>query len=151
LIGTAFVHTVIDDHSHVAYVEIHEDEKAATAIRALRRGVSWFAARGAHVERVLSDNGSAYKSHAWRDACTELGITPKRPRAYRPQTNGKIQRFDRTLADGWAFSRHYPTETAGWIDTIDSPTPPPRSRPSSNSSAGGLRLSLGWWARPTAP
>ncbi|WIB64034.1 MULTISPECIES: IS481 family transposase [unclassified Curtobacterium] len=112
LIGTAFVHTVIDDHSRVAYAEIHDDEKAATAIGVLRRAVSWFAARGVRVERVLSDNGSAYKSHAWREACTELEITPKKTRPYRPQTNGKIERFHRTLADGWAFSRHYPTEHA---------------------------------------
>ena len=111
-IWTAFVHTVIDDHSRVAYAEIHDDETAATAIAVLRRAVSWFAARGVTVQRVLSDNGSAYKSHAWRDACTELSIKAKKTRPYRPQTNGKIERFHRTLADGWAFSRHYPTETA---------------------------------------
>ncbi|MET4638373.1 transposase InsO family protein [Mycetocola sp. 2940] len=64
------------------------------------------------VERVLSDNGSAYKSHLWRDTCTELGVKAKKTRPYRPQTNGKIERFHRTLADGWAFSRHYPTESA---------------------------------------
>jgi transposase InsO family protein len=112
LIGTAFVHTVIDDHSRVAYAEIHEDEKAVTAIGVLRRAVAWFAARGVTVERVLSDNGSAYKSHAWRDACHELDITPKKTRPYRPQTNGKIERFHRTLAEGWAFSRHYNSESA---------------------------------------
>jgi transposase InsO family protein len=112
LIGHALVHTVIDDHSRVAYAEVHDDETAATAIGVLRRAVSWFAARGVTVERVLSDNGSAYKSHAWRDACAELGIRPKKTRPYRPQTNGKIERFHRTLADGWAFSRHYNTESA---------------------------------------
>ena len=111
-IGTAFVHTVIDDHSRVAYAEIHGDETAATAIGVLRRAVSWFQARGVTVQRVLSDNGSAYKSHAWRDTCNELGITPKKTRPYRPQTNGKIERFHRTLADGWAFSRHYNSESA---------------------------------------
>ena len=106
-IGTAFVHTVIDDHSRVAYAEICTDEKAATAIAVLQRAVAWFAERGVTVERVLSDNGSAYVSHAWRDACTELHITPKRTRPYRPQTNGKIERFHRTLADGWAYARLY--------------------------------------------
>jgi len=111
-IGHAFVHTVIDDHSRVAYAEIHDDETAATAIGVLRRAVSWFAAHGVTVERVLSDNGSAYKSHAWRDACTELGIRPKHTRPYRPQTNGKIERFHRTMTDGWAFSRHYNSESA---------------------------------------
>jgi len=112
LLGTAFLHTVIDDHSRVAYVEICANETAATAIGVLRRAVSWFAHRGVTVERVLSDNGSAYKSHAWRDACTELGVRAKKTRPYRPQTNGKIERFHRTLADGWAFARHYNSESA---------------------------------------
>ena len=76
--GTAFVHTVIDDHSRVAYVEICDNEKADTAIAVLRHAVGWFAERGVTVERVLSDNGSAYRSFAWRDACAELGIRPKR-------------------------------------------------------------------------
>ena len=121
LIGTAFVHTVIDDNSRVAYAEIHGDEKAVTAVGVLKRAVSWFADRGVTVERVLSDNGSAYKSHLWRDTCAELGIKPKKTRPYRPQTNGKIERFHRTLADGWAFSRHYDSESArraalpGWL------------------------------------
>ena len=108
-VGKAFVHTVIDDHSRVAYAEIHSDEKAVTAIGVLRRAVSWFAARGVTVERVLSDNGSAYKSHDWRDACAELGITAKKTRPYRPQTNGKVERFHRTLG-AWAFDRFYPSE-----------------------------------------
>ena len=112
VVGTSFVHTVIDDNSRVSYAEIHDDETAATAIGVLRRAVSWFEARGVTVERVLSDNGSAYKSHAWRDACNELGIKAKKTRPYRPQTNGKIERFHRTLADGWAFSRHYNSESA---------------------------------------
>ncbi len=112
LMRHAFVHTVIDDHSRVAYAEIHDDETAITAIGVLQRAVSWFTDRGVTVERVLSDNGSAYRSHAWRDACGELGITPKRTRPYRPQTNGKIERFHRTLADGWAYAKHYNSESA---------------------------------------
>jgi transposase InsO family protein len=111
-IGTAYVHTVIDDHSRVAYAEIHDNETAATATAVLRNAVTWYADRGiTTIERVLSDNGSAYRSHLWRDTCTELGITPKRTRPYRPQTNGKIERFHRTLADGWAFAHFYPDET----------------------------------------
>lgn len=106
-IGTAFVHTVIDDHSRVAYAEIHTDEKALTAIGVLQRAVTWFAERGVVVQRVLSDNGSAYKSHAWRQACDQLDIKPKHTRPYRPQTNGKIERFHRTLSDGWAYARLY--------------------------------------------
>jgi transposase InsO family protein len=81
---------VIDDHSRVAYVEICSDEKARTAVEVLKRAVTWFAERGVHVERVISDNGSCYRSLAWRDTCAELGITHKRTRHYRPQTNGKI-------------------------------------------------------------
>lgn len=120
-IGTAFLHTVIDDHSRVAYAEICSDEKAATAIGVLERAVAWFADRGVAVERVLSDNGSAYRSHAWREACVGLGIVHKRTRPYRPQTNGKIERFHRTLADGWAYARFYTSESErrnalpGWL------------------------------------
>lgn len=110
-IGTAFVHTVIDDYSRVAYAEICADEKADTAIGVLRRAIAWYAHRGVTIERVLSDNGSAYKSFAWRDACIELGLVHKRTRPYRPQTNGKIERFHRTLAEGWAYARFYPSET----------------------------------------
>ncbi|MCS3843183.1 transposase InsO family protein [Microbacterium sp. AK031] len=120
-IGTAFLHTVIDDHSRVAYVEICSDEKAVTAIDVLQRATAWFADRSVTVERVLSDNGAAYRSHAWRDACAGLGITHKRTRPYRPQTNGKIERFHRTLADGWAYARFYGSESErraalpGWL------------------------------------
>jgi transposase InsO family protein len=108
--GHAFVHTVIDDHSRVGYAEVHDDETAATATAVLHRAVTWFAQRGVTVERALSDNGSAYRSHLWRDTCDQLGIKPKRTRPYRPQTNGKIERFHRTLADGWAYARHSTSE-----------------------------------------
>jgi len=120
-VGTAFLHTVIDDHSRVAYVEIHADEKADTAIGVLGRAVAWFVDRGVTVQRVLSDNGSCYRSRAWQDACTALEITPKRTRPYRPQTNGKIERFHRTMADGWAYARFYDSERQrraalpGWL------------------------------------
>ena len=111
LLGRAYVHTVIDDHSRVAYAEICADETAATAVGVLERAVAWFAERGVSVERVLSDNGSAYKSHAWSDACAQLGISVKKTRPYRPQTNGKIERFHRTLGEGWAYARFYDSET----------------------------------------
>ena len=110
--GTAFVHTVLDDHSRAAYAEIHDDETQETAAAVLHRAVAWFADRGVVVERVLSDNGSCYRSHLWRDTCVDLGITHKRTRPYRPQTNGKIERFHRTLADGWAFKKFYNSESA---------------------------------------
>jgi transposase InsO family protein len=110
LIGTCYLHTVIDDHSRVAYVEPHDDETKETATAVLRNAVAWFADRGITVRRVLSDNGGAYRSHLWADTCAELGITPKRTRPYRPQTNGKIERFHRTLADGWAYKKFYDSE-----------------------------------------
>lgn len=111
-IGTCFVHTVIDDYTRVAYAECHDDETAATAAAVLARAVAWFAVRGVTVERILTDNGSCYRSHLWRDTCAELGITPKRTRPYRPQTNGKIERFHRTMAAGWAFKKLYRSENA---------------------------------------
>ena len=112
LMGTCDLHTVIDDHSRVAYVEARDDESSQTAAEVLRNAVAWFAARGVTVRRVLSDNGSCYRAHLWRDTCAELGITPKRTRPYRPQTNGKIERFHRTLAEGWAFKKFYNSESA---------------------------------------
>lgn len=111
-LGTCYLHTVIDDHSRVAYVEAHDDETKETATAVLRNAVAWFAERGVTVERVLSDNGSAYRSHLWTQTCADLGITPKKTRPYRPQTNGKIERFHRTLAEGWAFKKFYNSESA---------------------------------------
>ncbi len=95
-------HTVIDDYSRIAYAE--------TATGVLHRAVQWLADRGVTVERVLSDNGSAYRSHLWRATCEALAIKPKRTRPYRPQPNGKIERLHRTMADGWAHARCYRSE-----------------------------------------
>jgi transposase InsO family protein len=120
-VGTCFVHTVIDDYTRLAYAECHDDETAATAVAVLHRAIAWFAERGVIIERVLSDNGSAYKSHLWRDACTEFGIKMKKTQPYRPQTNGKVERLHRTLADGWAYKKLYTSENArraalaGWL------------------------------------
>ena len=95
--------------------------------------MAWFAARGITVERVLSDNGSAYVSFLWRDVCAELGIKHSRTRPYRPQTNGKIERFHRTLSDGWGYARCYTSESrtpsrpcqhGSTSTTTTDPTPP---------------------------
>ena len=110
--GHAFVHTVVDDYSRIAYAEIHDDETALTAAAVLRRAVFWFAARGVTVERVLTDNGSCYRSKLFRRQCQDLGITHKRTRPYRPQTNGKVERFHRTMTAGWAVRRLYLSESA---------------------------------------
>jgi transposase InsO family protein len=123
--GHAYVHAAVDDHSRLAYAEIHDDETAATAIAFWHRAVTWYAARGITIERVLSDNGSCYRSRAWRQTCTDLGIKTKYTRPYRPQTNGKIERFNRTLAHEWAFVRAYPSEQArrtalpAWLHTYN--------------------------------
>ncbi|SDT41970.1 IS481 family transposase [Jiangella sp. DSM 45060] len=135
-VGTCFVHTVIDDYSRIAYAEIHDDEKAVTAAGVLHRAVAWFAGRGVTVERVLSDNGPAYISRLWRDSCTDLQIKHKRTRPRRPQTNGKIERFHRTLADGWAYKKLYRSEharrsaLAGWLHQYNHHRP--------HSALGGL-------------
>lgn len=119
--GTCYLHTVVDDHSRVAYVEAHLDEKKETAAMVLRNAIAWFAERGVSVTRVLTDNGGAYRSHHWKEACAELGVTHKRTRPYRPQTNGKVERFHRTLNDGWAYKKFYTSEAerlealAPWI------------------------------------
>jgi len=120
-LGHAFVHTVIDDHTRIAYAEIHDDETALTAAAVLTRAVAWYAERGITVERVLSDNGGCYRSASWLALCDSLGITVKKTRPYRPQTNGKIERFHRTMTDGWAHAHHYLSGTerrqalTGWL------------------------------------
>ena len=113
LVGTCYLHTVIDDHSRVAYVEAHDDETKETAAAVLRNAVAWFAERGVTVQRVLSDNGGCLPlATCGATPAPSSGITPKRTRPYRPQTNGKIERFHRTLAEGWAFKKFYNSESA---------------------------------------
>jgi transposase InsO family protein len=112
LIGHGFIHAAVDDHSRLAYAELHPDETSQTAAGFLHRAQTWFAARGVVIQRVLTDNGSCYRSQLWRDTCQQLQITANRTRPYRPQTNGKVERFNRTLVEGWAYRRLYPTEAA---------------------------------------
>jgi transposase InsO family protein len=106
-VGWEFCHVAIDDFSRLAYVEVLEDERALTAVGFLRRAVAFFAAHGVRVERVMTDNGSAYVSVAHALACRRLGIKHLRTRPRRPQTNGKAERFIRTMLDGWAYGRIY--------------------------------------------
>jgi transposase InsO family protein len=110
LMRHGFIHVVLDDHSRTAYAEIHDDELGVTATAVLRRAVAWFAARGITARRVLTDNGGCYRSREWATACAELGITPKRTRPYRPQTNGKAERFNRTMTSEWAFAQLFTSE-----------------------------------------
>jgi len=120
--GWEYVHVAVDDATRLAYVEVLDDEKALTAIAFLRRAVAFYACRGVTVERVLTDNGSAYRSAVHAIACRALGIRHLRTRPYRPQTNGKAERFIRTLLGGWAYGAIYRTSSErtaaldGWID-----------------------------------
>lgn len=110
-IGWEFAHVAIDDYSRVAYVEVLEDETGPTAAGFLERAVGWFAALGVRVECVLSDNGSCYKK-VFDASCEQLGIRHLTTRPYRPQTNGKAERFIQTLLRDWAYAR--PFLTSGW-------------------------------------
>jgi len=110
--GWEFAHVCVDDSSRAVYVEVLADEKAATAVPFLCRAVTWFRKKGVEVERVMTDNGSSYVSHAHRDACQELGIRHLRTRPYTPRTNGKAERFIQTLAREWAYARPYRNSAA---------------------------------------
>ena len=106
--GYHFIHTAIDAHSRLAYSELLADERKDTAAGFWLRANTWFIRQGIQVRKVLTDNGSCYRSHAFRDA---LGsIEHRRTRPYRPQTNGKVERFHRTLADEWAYARLYTSD-----------------------------------------
>ena len=100
--GWEFVHIAIDDATRLAYAEVLSDEKATTAIGFLRRAVAFYERYGIHVQRVLTDNGAAYRSTAHAIACRALGVRHLRTRPRRPQTNGKAERFIRTMLGGWA-------------------------------------------------
>jgi transposase InsO family protein len=106
-VGWEFVHIAIDDHSRLAYAEVLPDEKAATAVGFLRRARAFYRRYGIRIERLLTDNGSAYVSAVHALACRTLGIRHLRTRPYRPQTNGKAERFIRTLLAGWAYGAIY--------------------------------------------
>lgn len=120
-VGYEYVHIAIDDYSRLAYAEVLADEKAATAAGFLRRAVRFYQRHGITVERVLSDNGSAYRSAVHAIACRKLRIKHLRTRPYRPQTNGKAERFIRTLLNGWAYgaiyrsSRERTAALDGWL------------------------------------
>jgi len=121
-VGWEFVHVAIDDATRLAYVEVLGDEKAVTAIAFLRRAVEHFSSYGMTVEQLITDNGSAYRSTVHAIACRTLGIRHLRTRPYRPQTNGKAERFIRTMLGGWAYaaiyrdSRERTAALSGWLD-----------------------------------
>jgi transposase InsO family protein len=120
--GWEFVHVCVDDATRLAYVEVLGDEKATTAIGFLRRALAFYRAHGITVERLMTDNGSAYRSIAHAIACKALGIRHIRTRPYRPRTNGKAERFIRTMLGGWAYgaiyrdSRQRTAALPGWLE-----------------------------------
>ena len=106
-VGYEYVHVAVDDYSRLAYAEVLLDEKASTAAAFLRRAVAHYQRHGITVERILTDNGSCYRGVVHAVACRRLGIRHLRTRPYRPQTNGKAERFIRTMLNGWAYGAIY--------------------------------------------
>jgi transposase InsO family protein len=127
--GWEFVHIAIDDATRLAYVEVLADERALTAIGFLRRAVAHFASYGITTEQLITDNGNAYRSTIHAIACRTLRIRHIRTRPYRPQTNGKAERFIRTLLGGWAYGAIYRDSSernaalAGWLDWYNTRRP----------------------------
>ena len=110
-VGWEFVHVCIDDNSRVSFVQIMPDERKTSAVAFLEAVVAYYASLGITVERVMTDNGSCYRSHAFAAACEALGAKHRRTRPYRPQTNGKAERFNRTLADEFLYARRFRSES----------------------------------------
>jgi transposase InsO family protein len=120
--GWEAVHVCIDDASRLAYSEVLPDERKTSAVPFLERAVGWFAGQGVTVERVMTDNGSAYRSHRWRHACGALALRHLRTRPYTPRTNGKAKRFIQTALREWAYARPFATSherTAALIPWLD--------------------------------
>src|SRR4051794_5413609 len=110
--GYTHIHTAIDAYSRLAYSEFAGTENTVNCVAFLDRAVAWFAEQGITIERILTDNGNGYVSHAWRDRCAALGIRHKRTKPYHPATNGKVERFNRTLVDEWAYARLWRSEVS---------------------------------------
>lgn len=105
--GWEFAHVAIDDHSRVGFVQIHTDERKDSAVSFLQNAVAHYAALGVRIERLLTDNGPAYRSRLFAKTCQALGIKHSFTRPYRPQTNGKAERFIQTCLREWAYVRSY--------------------------------------------
>ncbi len=108
-VGWEYVHVAVDDYSRVTYAEVLRDERATTSVPFLRRAVAYFARFGVRVERVMTDNGSAYRSRRHAQQCARLKLKHLRTRPYRPCTNGKVERMIQTLLREWAYALPYPS------------------------------------------
>lgn len=148
-IGWDRVHVAVDDHSRLAYAEELPDESPATTAGFLWRAWRFYAAHGITIERVLTDNGGPYRSGAFAEACDALGIGHRRTRPYRPQTNGKVERMNRTMLAEWAYARPFAStaerigDLAGYLDFYNRVRPhwalsgqPPISRTPVNNLTG---------------
>jgi transposase InsO family protein len=111
-LGYAHVHSAVDAYSRLAYSEVHDDERAVTAIGFWRRARAFFASYGITVERVMTDNGKCYISHDFAKELIAAGIVHTRTKPYCPRTNGKVERYNRTLLNEWAYARPYRSEAA---------------------------------------
>jgi transposase InsO family protein len=123
------VHVCVDDYSRAAHAQVHPDEKATTAIAFLRSAIAFYAGHGVTVRQVMSDNGSAYISTIFAIACRALGLKHIRTRPYRPRTNGKAERFIRTMLAEWAYAAIYARSTertaalSGWLERYNTRRP----------------------------
>lgn len=110
-VGYRYIHTAVDDRTRIAYSEILDNEQAVTAAGFWKRAAAWYSSIGIEPERVITDNGSCYKSRLWHRACAETGTAVKKTRPRRPQTNGKVERFHRILLEEWAYIRPWTSES----------------------------------------
>ena len=117
-LGYTHIHTAIDAYSRLAYSEFAGPENTVNCVAFLGRAVAWFAEQGITIERILTDNGNGYRSRKWKQRCIELGIQHTKTRPYHPATNGKVERFNRTLLDEWAYARTW-TSDAQRARTLD--------------------------------
>jgi transposase InsO family protein len=149
-IGWEYVHVAVDDATRLAYAEVLADEKGTSAAGFLRRAIAFFRRYGISVERILTDNGACYRAVVHAVACRALGIRHLRTRPYRPRTNGKAERFIRTLTEGWAYGAIYRSSSdrtaalAGWLDWYNRLRPhrslgrtPPLSRLAETNNVAG--------------
>ena len=149
-IGWEHLHIGVDDHSRVAYVEVLPDESAVSARAFLRRTLRWFRSHGVHVRRILTDNGSAYRSDSFRATCRALRVIHRRTRPYTPRTNGKAERFIQTALREWAYRRPYYSSAdrarvlRGWLEHYNCARPHAslNGRPPLSRVPGGNNLML---------